>query len=85
MKNTLLKFAISAFYEKGFHKTRIEDITNNAETSVGNFYRYFKSKDVIFDTILENLYHVLIDKLQELKKGLKPGGVPSFSRIRNLL
>jgi AcrR family transcriptional regulator len=48
--------AISLFGSKGFVQTTIADITRNAGYAKGNFYRYWKSKDDLFLTIMEERF-----------------------------
>ena len=44
--NEYIESAIKVFEQKGYHNTRVKDITEEAGTSVGNFYRYFDSKEI---------------------------------------
>lgn len=48
--------AITLFGQKGFISTTIADITRNAGYAKGNFYRYWRSKDDIFLTIMEERF-----------------------------
>ncbi len=48
--------AIILFGQQGFIATTIADITRNAGYAKGNFYRYWKSKDDIFLTIMEERF-----------------------------
>jgi AcrR family transcriptional regulator len=48
--------AVSLFESKGFVQTTIAEITRNAGYAKGNFYRYWKSKDDIFLTIMEERF-----------------------------
>ncbi|MFO8020788.1 MAG: TetR/AcrR family transcriptional regulator [Promethearchaeia archaeon] len=82
MRKNLISSAISVFYEKGFPDTRIKDITDNANTSVGNFYHYFKNKEQLFDEIIESLYEILLVRLREVSKLNK---IPRTSNLRNLI
>ncbi|TFF96471.1 MAG: TetR/AcrR family transcriptional regulator [Promethearchaeota archaeon] len=66
-KDLYILSAISVFEEKGFNNARVKDITNRAGTSVGNFYRYFDSKEAIFETIIDQFYSLMIEKLQKLQ------------------
>lgn len=43
----LFDTALSLILRKGFHNVHIEDIAKEAGTSVGLFYKYFKSKDEV--------------------------------------
>ena len=53
--------------QKGFAATTIKDITTRAQTSVGNFYIYFSSKEQVFEEILAQFHQQFLDKLQSLK------------------
>ncbi|MHA1292272.1 MAG: TetR/AcrR family transcriptional regulator [Promethearchaeota archaeon] len=76
-----LTAAVSVFQEKGFNKTRVKDITNRAGTSVGNFYRYFKSKENIFEQLIEEFYTLIINKLRSLRQKYE---VPPIPALKNL-
>jgi AcrR family transcriptional regulator len=53
-REAILRAAEMLFAQKGYRKTRIEDIADIAEVSVGAVYGYFKNKE-------ELLFHVLDD------------------------
>ena len=55
--------ALSVFAEKGYKGTKISDISKSARVSVGNIYRYYKSKDDIFYT---NITESFIEKAKVL-------------------
>lgn len=64
--------ALSIFTEKGYASSSISDIAKKAQVSVGNIYRYYKSKDDIFYTIVpedfkERLKGVLLNKISYAK------------------
>ena len=50
--------AVHLFGEKGFNATTISEITDHAGYAKGNFYRYWKSKDDLFLTIMEEKYQL---------------------------
>jgi len=52
--------------EKGYHGTHIKDITERAGTSVGNFYRYFKSKEDIVEVIINKFQELLLRRHSEI-------------------
>jgi TetR/AcrR family fatty acid metabolism transcriptional regulator len=56
----LLESAMQMFVKKGYHLTKIKDITDNASLAAGTFYLYFKNKD----DLLESLF------MQYLNKGI---------------
>ena len=51
----ILETALSVFSQFGFHGTTIEQIANNADISKTNLFYYFKSKEELYLTILENI------------------------------
>ncbi|MBU1697778.1 MAG: TetR/AcrR family transcriptional regulator, partial [Proteobacteria bacterium] len=44
-RSTILTAAEKLFAQKGYRKTRIEDIADIAEISVGSVYGHFKNKE----------------------------------------
>ena len=55
-RTELRNSAIELFGQNGFNATTIADITRRAGYAKGNFYRYWKSKDDIFLTIMEERF-----------------------------
>lgn len=56
----LLDAARVEFMEKGYEKASIRSIVKNAETTIGNFYNYYKSKEAIFTELVEGAYNALV-------------------------
>ena len=65
-RNLYLMAAVKTFQENGFHETRVKDITDRAGSSVGNFYRYFKSKEEIFELLIYEFNKLIQNKVLEL-------------------
>ena len=58
MKNQLiLEAALTVFAQKGYHNTRLEDISYEAGFSKATLYNYYKDKEDIFLTLLIDRYH----------------------------
>ena len=76
--------ALSVFEEKGFNNTRIKDITKRANTSVGNFYNYFNSKEDVIEVLISGLAELMISKFRELFIYFKQNRIPPISAVRNL-
>lgn len=55
-KESILKAAKHLFSAQGYYQTQISDIHREAGVARGTVYQYFKSKDEIFETLLERLY-----------------------------
>ncbi len=56
-RERLLRAGKKLFGEKGFHEVNIHEITDAAGFSVGAFYRYFASKELFFETLIEQSGH----------------------------
>ena len=76
--------ALSVFEEKGFNNTRIKDITKRANTSVGNFYNYFNSKEDVIEVLISGLADLMISKFRELFIYFKQNRIPPISAVKNL-
>jgi AcrR family transcriptional regulator len=55
-KKQILECAKKLFASRGYYQTQISDIQHAAGVARGTIYQYFKNKDDIFATILENLF-----------------------------
>jgi len=51
----ILNTALSVFSQFGFHGTTMEQIASSADISKTNLFYYFKSKEALYLTILENI------------------------------
>jgi AcrR family transcriptional regulator len=52
----LLAVALDLFAERGYHATSITHIIEKASVARGTFYQYFRSKQEIFDDLLDQLF-----------------------------
>lgn len=55
--DTIVKSAEELFYEKGYHRTSISDITNKSDIALGTFYIYFKDKYNLYKFLLLRYSH----------------------------
>lgn len=60
IKQAIEKAAIDTFLEKGYINTKMRDIAENANISVGNIYIYFKNKEDLFYTVLPQSFADLL-------------------------
>lgn len=56
------------FADKGFSRTTMEDIANEAELSPGTLYLYFKNKDELYASLSLQILHYLIIRLEDVRK-----------------
>jgi AcrR family transcriptional regulator len=52
----LVKAARAVFERRGYHDTRVVDITKSAGVAYGTFYTYFDSKELVFGEVVAELY-----------------------------
>jgi AcrR family transcriptional regulator len=52
VRGAILAAAAAAFAEVGFERATLGDIVARAGTSIGNLYKYFSSKEEVFDAFL---------------------------------
>ncbi len=83
-RNLFIISALYVFEEKGFNNTRIKDITERANTSVGNFYNYFNSKEDVIEVLISGLAELMISKFRELFIYFKQNRIPPISAVKNL-
>ena len=55
-KQEIVETAMKLFCEKGYEKTSISDIAKEMNVAQGLLYRYFSSKEVLFDTVIEQIH-----------------------------
>lgn len=88
-KRQLLDAAVEAFGEKGYHRTQVSDIIDQAGVARGTFYLYFKSKREIFDVLMTELFQRVRNEVKTLPRDAIQA-IPSqlkgnLDRVTNLL
>jgi AcrR family transcriptional regulator len=78
-KQEILDAAMELFAAKGYEKTTIADIANKLHISQGLYYRYFKTKDEIFEAGLE---HYANHFVEIYKADLSDASIPLGDRIK---
>jgi AcrR family transcriptional regulator len=80
-REAIVEAAIGLFRERGFADTRIQDILERAEISLGTFYNYFPGKDAVLDEFGTN---VIASYLQLARHELEAENHPVADRVRAL-
>lgn len=62
-KQEILEGAIKVFAKKGYDKTTTSDIANELNISQGLCYRYFPTKEAIYDAALEKYADVIAEEM----------------------
>lgn len=64
VKERLLESAKRLFSQKGYYATSVEDIVESAGVSKGTFYFYFKSKEELFKSLVEEMHLNIVKRLE---------------------
>lgn len=64
-KKELLESAMACFAEKGYQSATIDDIVSHSGMSKGAVYNYFKSKEDIYLTLLEDATKISFARFQQ--------------------
>ena len=67
-RKEIIDTAIKLFYEKGYEKTTISDIAKEINVAQGLCYRYFPSKEMLFDCAIDQYAQILADSITEYTK-----------------
>ena len=65
-KDRIFSTAVDLFNEKGFSKTSMQDIANNANLAVGTLYNYFPSKNYLLLDIMHEEIEITITETNTL-------------------
>ncbi|MFL0268726.1 TetR/AcrR family transcriptional regulator [Candidatus Clostridium radicumherbarum] len=68
IKKKITEEALKEFKLRGYKGASIRDIAKNSATSVGNFYKYFRSKDDLFESLIGPVYLKLMDYTNQFNK-----------------
>jgi len=67
-KNKIISAALNLFSERGFYITTIPDIAKKVGMSVGNFYNYFSSKDILAKELIMYISEYLGNEIQKINE-----------------
>ena len=71
-KDKIIEKSMELFREKGYHTTKVEEITKALGISKGNFYTYFGSKEEVLYEILNIMKNEKIRMLGEINTDKAP-------------
>ncbi|WP_166462487.1 TetR/AcrR family transcriptional regulator [Psychrobacillus vulpis] len=64
-KTEIIHAAVTVFGEKGYYSTTMDDLVRASGMSKGAIYHYFKSKEEVYDHMLQQQVSVAIEKLKD--------------------
>ncbi len=59
-RQEITKQAIAVFSQKGYHQTKIIDITRSLQISTGTFYLYFNNKRDLFMEVIDDVFRNIV-------------------------
>lgn len=65
VKERITQAGLIEFMEHGYKGASIREIARRSDTSVGNIYKYFKSKEDIYENIIGTVYDRLINYISQ--------------------
>ena len=81
-REAIIDAAVSLFRERGFDQTRIQDILERADISLGTFYNYFPGKDAVLDAYGAGVIGSYVELAREELEGQDQ---PVAERVRALV
>ncbi|RJR33088.1 MAG: TetR/AcrR family transcriptional regulator [Desulfobacteraceae bacterium] len=71
MRESILAASKELFTRLGFKKTAVDDIAKKARIAKGTIYNYFRSKEEIYQDVLQREGRILIAKMREAMRDQK--------------
>jgi AcrR family transcriptional regulator len=68
VRNRIIEEALKEFNEKGYEGASIRSIAKKSGTSVGNIYKYFKSKDELHEKLIGSIYDRFVGYIKQFDK-----------------
>ena len=65
-KDEIIKTATALFFEKGYEATSVRMIMEIVNGEIGMFYHYFRSKEELFDSVVEKFFDDYREKFEDL-------------------
>ena len=70
-RDEIIDTAMKLFFENGYEGTSVRMIMNAVGGEIGMFYHYFKSKDELFDKVVERFFERYREKFEDMLSGCK--------------
>lgn len=68
-RQEIIKKAIEVFSRKGYHQTKIADITGSLKISTGTFYLYYQNKRDLFIEVIDSVFRSIVGEAAIAIKG----------------
>ena len=68
VRNRIDRAALKEFRDKGYAGASMKGIASEANTSVGNLYKYYRSKEELYEKLIGTVYERLVGYIQQFDK-----------------
>ena len=68
VRSSIAEEALKEFTLKGYEGASVRNIAKNSNTSVGNLYKYFSSKEDLYENVIGSVYHRLVDYIKRFDR-----------------
>lgn len=68
-KKEILSAALMLFSKKGFHNVSMQEIAEESEFAVGTLYKFFDSKEALFEELINNTGQQVLSEFTEILEG----------------
>lgn len=82
-KDEILKVARNLFLTKDYDKTTMVDIMDALEIAKGTIYHYFRSKEVLFEAVIEDIVEENIKHMKNLLKNTPKNALEKMQLLVN--
>ena len=65
-RDEIIGTAMKLFFEHGYEATSVRMIMNEVGGEIGMFYHYFKSKDMLFDCVVEMFFRNYRERFEDM-------------------
>lgn len=65
-RDEIIQTAMKLFFEHGYEATSVRMIMNEVGGEIGMFYHYFKSKDMLFDCVVERFFRNYRERFEDM-------------------
>jgi len=81
-RRSIIEAAANVFTEKGYHKTKMDDIAERLGVSKGAIYQYFKSKEHLFFDVINFFFQSRKDEVMSIILSDNPMRIASAEFIK---
>lgn len=82
-REEIVKVARTLFLTKDYEKTTMADIMDTLDIAKGTIYHYFKSKDALFEAVIEDIVDENIKRMRTLVKNSKKNALKKIELLVN--